>query len=72
MRVSNMGQEKERQEKEAALVEELTLLGDMMKRHEWADFGPREAEEEEKLEAELDAEVSRRPGTITQEAGDGA
>jgi hypothetical protein len=72
MRVSSMGREKERRKKEAALVEELTLLGDMMRRHEWTDFGLREAEEEEKLEAELDAEVSRRPGTSPREGGDGA
>jgi hypothetical protein len=69
MRVRDMGREKERQKKEAALLEELTLLGDMMKRHEWTDFGPREAEEEEKLESELDVEVSH-PGTSPRDGED--
>jgi hypothetical protein len=63
MRGSNMGHKKEdKPEKEAALLAELNLLGDMMKRHEWASFGPEEAEEEAKLESELDAEASSEDG----------
>ena len=44
-------------EKEAALVEELTLLGNMMKLHEWTRFGQKEAAEEEELEVKLDSEA---------------
>jgi hypothetical protein len=58
-----VGHKKEdKSKKEAALLAELNLLGDMMKRHEWAGFGPAEAEEEAKLESELDAEASREEG----------
>ena len=44
--------------KRKALLAELNLLAEMMKRHEWAAFGQKEAEEEEQTEARLDSEVS--------------
>jgi len=44
--------------KRKALIAELKLLADMMKQHEWASFGQKEAEDEERTEARLDAEVS--------------
>jgi len=49
---------KEVKKKEAAaILEELTLLGSMMKLHEWTRFGQGEAEEEACLEANLNAEA---------------
>ena len=53
-----MGNEEEKEKKEAALLEELTLLGNMIKRHEWTRFGPEEAEDEAELEAKLDSEAA--------------
>jgi hypothetical protein len=53
-----MGSEKDKGKKEAALWEELTLLGNMMKLHEWTRLDPREAEEEAELEAKLDSEAA--------------
>jgi hypothetical protein len=50
--------ENEKKQKEAALREELTLLGDMMKEHEWAQFGQKEAEEEAELESHLDSKAA--------------
>lgn len=49
----------EKEKKEAALKEELTLLGNMMKQHEWTQFGQEEAEEEAELEST--PLVPRRP-----------
>jgi len=49
------GKESE-QKKDDAVLEELTLLGNMMKLHEWTKFGQGEAEEEACLEANLDSE----------------
>ena len=34
-------------------MEGLALLGNMMKLHEWTNFGQKEAEEEERLEDKL-------------------
>lgn len=48
----------ETEKKQKALLAELTLLADMMKRHEWTTFGQKEAEEEEKAEIELYSEAS--------------
>lgn len=53
-----MGNEEDKEKKEAALLEELTLLGNMVKLHEWTRFGPGEAEEEAELEAKLDSEAA--------------
>ena len=53
-----MGSEEDKEKKETALLEELTLLGNMVKLHEWTRFGPREAEEEAELEAKLDSEAA--------------
>ena len=47
----NNGQKKEKAEE--ALLEELALLGNMMKLHEWTNFGQKEAEQEEELEDKL-------------------
>jgi len=44
--------------KEDTILEELQLLEKMRKEHEWVVFGQKEAEEEEKIEAELDSEAS--------------
>ena len=52
-----MGNEEEKEEREAALLEELTLLGNMMKLHEWTRFGSKEAEDEAEFEAKLDSEA---------------
>jgi hypothetical protein len=53
-----MGKEEDKEKKEAALLEELTLLANIVKLHEWTRFGPREAEEEAELEAKLDSEAA--------------
>lgn len=53
-------EEKEREEakkEEAALLDELALLGSMMKLHEWTRFGQEDAAKEACLEANLDAEA---------------
>ena len=52
-----MEKEKEKKRQEKAILEELQLLEKMRKEHEWAIFGQNEAEEEEKIEAELDIEA---------------
>ena len=43
--------------KEDAILKELQLLEQMRKEHEWAIFGQKEAEEEEKIETELYKEI---------------
>ena len=53
-----MGDEEEKERKEAALLGKLTLLDNMIKLHEWTRFGPQEAEEEAQLEAKLDSEAA--------------
>jgi hypothetical protein len=50
--------EDEKQKKEDALKKKLTLLGNMMKQHEWAQFGQIEAQEEEGKESKLDAKAN--------------
>ena len=52
-----MGTEKERK----TLLAKLTLLAKMMKLHEWTTFGQKEAEDEEKAEADIDSETSGSP-----------
>lgn len=44
--------------KETAILAELRLLAEMRKLHEWTAFRTKEAEEEEKTEAELDARLT--------------
>ena len=51
-------EEEGKKRKEDAILEELQLLEKMRKEHEWVVFGQKEAEEEEKIEAELDIEAS--------------
>lgn len=53
-----MGTPEEKKKEEEALREELTLLGSMMKLHEWTRFGQNEAQEEEEIETKLDSEAS--------------
>ena len=53
--------------KEKAIEEELALLGNMMKLHEWTRFGQNEAEQEEEIETKLDSEASG--STTGQPAG---
>ncbi len=53
-----METQEEKEKKEEALLEELTLLGNMMKLHEWTRFGQNEAQEEEEIEMKLDSEAS--------------
>jgi len=53
-----MEKEEEKKRQEKAILEELQLLEKMRKEHEWVIFGQKEAEEEEKIEAELDIEAS--------------
>ena len=48
----------EKERKEEAILKELQLLEKMREEHEWVVFGQEEAEEEEKIEAELDSEAS--------------
>ncbi len=40
-----MGNPKDKERREATLLEELTLLGNMMKLHEWTSFGSKEVED---------------------------
>jgi len=51
-------EEEGKKRKEDAILEELQLLEKMRKEHEWAVFGQKEAEEEERIEAELDLKAS--------------
>lgn len=53
-----MEKEEEKKRQEKAILEELQLLEKMRKEHEWVVFGQKEAEEEEKIEAELDIAAS--------------
>ena len=53
-----MEKEEEKKMHEKTILEELQLLEKMRKEHEWVVFGQKEAEEEEKIEAELDSEAS--------------
>ena len=53
-----MDKEEEKKRQEKAILKEFQLLEKMRKEHEWVVFGQKEAEEEEKIEAELDIEVS--------------
>ena len=55
----------EKEKKEAALKEELTLLGNMMKQHEWAQFGQEEAEEEAELESKLDSDAAKEESSTS-------
>jgi len=43
---------------EEVILKKLQLLEEMMKQHEWVVFGQKDAEEEERIEAELDSEAS--------------
>ena len=45
--------------REEAVLEELKLLGNMMKLHEWTTFDQCEAEKEEEIEEELDSRASQ-------------
>jgi hypothetical protein len=51
-----MDKEEQKKRKGEAILKELQLLEKMRKEHEWAVFGQKEAEEEERIEAELDEE----------------
>jgi hypothetical protein len=53
-----MDKEEERKRKDDAILKELQLLEKMRKEHEWAVFRQKEAEEVERIEAELDSEAS--------------
>jgi tellurite resistance-related uncharacterized protein len=53
-----MDKKEEKRNKEEATWEKLQLLEGMMKQHEWAVFGQKEAEAVERTEAELDSEAS--------------
>jgi len=53
-----MEKEEEKKRQEKTILEELQLLEKMRKEHEWVIFGQKEAEEEERIEAELDIEAS--------------
>ena len=55
-----MEKEEEKKRKDDAILKELQLLEGMMKQHEWAVFGQKEAEEVERIEVELDSEASNR------------
>jgi len=48
---------KKDKKKEQIILEELQLLEKMRKEHEWIVVGQKEAEEEEKAEAELGSEA---------------
>jgi hypothetical protein len=61
-----MKPEKKKCNREEAILEELTLLGNMMKIHEWTQFGQKEAEEEEDIEANLDAEAACEENNDTE------
>lgn len=53
--------EKERdKKKKEAILKKLQLLEGMVKQHEWAVFGQKEAEEIERSEVELDSEAPNR------------
>jgi hypothetical protein len=62
-----MKPEKKKCNREEAILEELTLLGNMMKIHEWTQFGQQEAEEEEDIEANLDAETACEEDNSTEQ-----
>jgi len=50
--------ETEKEKEQKAILAKLTLLAKMRKLHEWTVFGPKEAEDEEKTEIEIDSEAS--------------
>lgn len=53
-----MDEEGEKKRNEEVTLKKLQLLEGMMKQHEWVVFGQKDAEEEERIEAELDPEAS--------------
>ena len=55
-----MDKEEEKKKIEEATLKKLQLLEGMVKQHEWAVFGQKEAEEVERIEVELDSEASNR------------
>jgi hypothetical protein len=66
-----MENKRQQEKKEAALLEELTMLGNMIKLHEWTRFGQKEAEDEEALEAKLDSEAAGLKTDRSQSQGEG-
>lgn len=48
----------EDEQRRKTILARLNLLAEMMERHEWANFGEKEAEEVERAEEEMDSATS--------------
>jgi cell division protein ZapA (FtsZ GTPase activity inhibitor) len=48
----------EDEQRRKTIIARLNLLAEMMERHEWANFGEKEAEEVERAEEEMDSAAS--------------